>query len=251
MRRPIFLVTFVLIAAVSVSWAQRGMRGGAASARMGFSTGGSRMGAAPARIGHGPARFGGGMQFAGGFHAPHQGANQFHSHPTSVHVHHHHGFNFVPAVNFHYRHPWYYGGYYSPMYWDWWGSSNDSYQGSQNEYAQTQMLRQIDDLSQEVQRLRQDQEYGQIAAASPAAAAPTPSPAPQAMAEPPKIDSGLPIVLVFFDKKIQEIKNYAVMNEMLVVFDGTRTRKIPLRDVDLAATMKLNDERGVDFQLPN
>jgi len=137
------------------------------------------------------------------------------------------------------------------MYWDWWGSSNDSYQGSQNEYAQTQMLRQIDDLSQEVQRLRQDQEYGQIAAASPAAAAPTPSPAPQAMAEPPKIDSGLPIVLVFFDKKIQEIKNYAVMNEMLVVFDGTRTRKIPLRDVDLAATMKLNDERGVDFQIPN
>jgi hypothetical protein len=46
---------------------------------------------------------------------------------------------------------------------------------------------------------------------------------------------------VFFDKKIQEIKNYAVMNEMLVVFDGTRTRKIPLRDVDLAANMKLND----------
>src|SRR5262249_35112021 len=132
-----------------------------------------------------------------------------------------------------------------------WGSSSSSYESSQNEYAQRQMLRQIDDLSQEVQRLRQEQEYGQVAAASPAAPVPTSSPAAQAMAEPRKIDSGLPIVLVFFDKKIQEIKNYAVMNEMLVVFDGTRTRKIPLCDVDLAATMKLNDERGVDFQIPN
>ena len=113
------------------------------------------------------------------------------------------------------------------------------------------MLRQIDDLSQEVQRLRQEQEYGQTAAASAATPAPMPTPAPQATAQPPKNDSGLPVVLVFFDKKIQEIKNYAVMNEMLVVFDGTRTRKIPLRDVDLAATMKLNDERGVDFQIPN
>lgn len=111
------------------------------------------------------------------------------------------------------------------------------------------MLRQIDGLSQEVQRLRQEQEYTQVPAS--ATPAPTPVSAPQASAEAPRIDSGLPVVLVFFDQKIQEVKNYAVMNEMLVVFDGTRTRKIPLRDVDLAATMKLNDERGVDFQIPN
>ncbi len=109
------------------------------------------------------------------------------------------------------------------------------------------MSRQIDELSQEVQRLRQDQEYGQQTAVAVAA----PVHVPQQSAEAPKVDAGLPVVLVFFDKKIQEIKNYAVMNEMLVVFDGTRTRKIPLRDVDLAATMKLNDERGVDFQIPN
>lgn len=114
------------------------------------------------------------------------------------------------------------------------------------------MLGQIDDLSQEVQRLRQEKESSQTASALAATPAPRPTPVPpQASVEPPKIDSGLPVVLVFFDKKIQEIKNYAVMNEMLVVFDGTRTRKIPLRDVDLAATMKLNDERGVDFQIPN
>jgi hypothetical protein len=66
-----------------------------------------------------------------------------------------------------------------------------------------------------------------------------------------KLESDLPIVLVFLDKRIQEIKNYAVMNETLVVFDGTRSKRIPLADVDLAATMKLNDERGLDFQIPN
>jgi hypothetical protein len=38
---------------------------------------------------------------------------------------------------------------------------------------------------------------------------------------------------------------------MLVVLDGNRKKKYPLADLDLAATMKLNDERGVDFQVPN
>jgi len=38
---------------------------------------------------------------------------------------------------------------------------------------------------------------------------------------------------------------------MVVVFDDHRTKKIPLADIDLAATMKLNDERGVDFAVPS
>ena len=203
------------------------------------------MHSAPARFSHAPGR---GVQFAGGFRAPNRGPGRFHPRPVSNQGHHH-GFNFVPGVNLRYRYPLYNGGYYSPWYWDWYGSSYDSYDSSQNDYAQSQMLRQIDELSQEVQRLREEQEYSQVAAAS--VPAPPLAPAPQQSAEQAKIDTGLPVVLVFFDKKIQEIKNYAVIDEMLVVFDGTRTTKIPLRDVDLAATMKLNDERGVDFQIPN
>jgi hypothetical protein len=204
------------------------------------------MHSAPARFRHGPGR---GVSFTGGFHEPpHRGPNRFH--PSSISNHRHrHGFNFVPSVNMRYGNALYYGGYYSPWYWDWWGSSYDSYDSSQNDYAQTQMLRQIDDLSQEVQRLRQEQDESQVMAT--ATTAPVAAPAPQPSTEAPRVDSGLPVVLVFFDKKIQEIKNYAVINEMLVVFDGTRTTKIALRDVDLAATMKLNDERGVDFQIPN
>jgi hypothetical protein len=33
------------------------------------------------------------------------------------------------------------------------------------------------------------------------------------------------------------------------VFDN-RTQKIALTDLDVAATIKLNDDRGVDFHLP-
>jgi hypothetical protein len=58
-------------------------------------------------------------------------------------------------------------------------------------------------------------------------------------------------VLVFLDRHIQEVKNYAVAHEMLIVLDGGRRTKYPLADIDLAATMKLNDERGVDFEVPN
>ena len=55
----------------------------------------------------------------------------------------------------------------------------------------------------------------------------------------------------WINKRIEEIKNYAVANEKVVVFDNHHIKKIPLADIDLAATMKLNDERGVDFQIPN
>ena len=33
-------------------------------------------------------------------------------------------------------------------------------------------------------------------------------------------------------------------------FDEGRTRRIPLTDLDLPATLKVNDDRGVDFQIP-
>jgi hypothetical protein len=143
-----------------------------------------------------------------------------------------------------YGYPGYYGGYYSPFYWDGYGSSYDS---SDSDYVQQQTARQIDDLSAEVQRLREERDYSQTPGDySRAPVGAVPRPPTEA-----KLDSDLPIVLVFLDKRIQEIKNYAVMNETLVVFDGLRTKRIPLADVDLAATMKLNDERGVDFQIPN
>jgi len=58
-----------------------------------------------------------------------------------------------------------------------------------------------------------------------------------------------PTVLVFRDGHQQEVTNYAIMGQTVYVFDK-RTQKIALTDLDVAATIKLNDDRGVDFHLP-
>lgn len=58
-----------------------------------------------------------------------------------------------------------------------------------------------------------------------------------------------PTVLVFRDGHQQEVNNYAIMGQTVYVFDN-RTQKIALTDLDVAATVKLNDDRGVDFHVP-
>lgn len=57
-------------------------------------------------------------------------------------------------------------------------------------------------------------------------------------------------VLVFRDGHEQHVTNYAVMGQTIYVFDDHK-QKISLGDLDLPATIKVNGDRGVDFQLPN
>jgi hypothetical protein len=59
-----------------------------------------------------------------------------------------------------------------------------------------------------------------------------------------------PTVLVFRDGHQQEVSNYAIMGQTVYVFDD-RKQKIALGDLDVPATIKANDDRGVEFQLPN
>ena len=56
-------------------------------------------------------------------------------------------------------------------------------------------------------------------------------------------------VLVFRDGHQQEVSNYAIMGQVVYVFDSGR-QKIGLGDLDVPATIRLNDDRGVDFHLP-
>jgi hypothetical protein len=60
-----------------------------------------------------------------------------------------------------------------------------------------------------------------------------------------------PTVLVFRDGHEREIENYAIVALTLWSFAGTRTEKIPLDDLDIPATIRVNEQRGVDFQLPH
>jgi hypothetical protein len=59
-----------------------------------------------------------------------------------------------------------------------------------------------------------------------------------------------PTILVFRDGHQQEIESYAIAGAKLIVL-GERPQKIQLSDLDIDATAKVNDDRGVDFKLPN
>ena len=58
-------------------------------------------------------------------------------------------------------------------------------------------------------------------------------------------------VLVFRDQHRQEVQNYSIMGTTLWVFAPQSTQKISLASLDISATTKANDDRGVDFRLPN
>jgi hypothetical protein len=57
-------------------------------------------------------------------------------------------------------------------------------------------------------------------------------------------------VLVFKDGHHSDVLNYAIVGDTLFDFAEGRAKKIFLADLDLAATHKANDDRGVDFQIP-
>jgi hypothetical protein len=59
-----------------------------------------------------------------------------------------------------------------------------------------------------------------------------------------------PTVLVYRDGQRAEIGNYAVVGQTLWIFSEDRAKKVPLAQLDLDATRKANDDRGVEFAVP-
>jgi hypothetical protein len=59
-----------------------------------------------------------------------------------------------------------------------------------------------------------------------------------------------PTVLVFKDGRQREVENYAVLGGTLYDMTPGQRSKIALADLDLSATAKANDDRGVDFRMP-
>jgi len=82
--------------------------------------------------------------------------------------------------------------------------------------------------------------------ADPAVAS-APSPAES---DPPPMANQPATLLVFKDGRRLEIENYAIVGNTLYDLSGGARRKIPLADLDLGATTKENDERGIDFRVP-
>ena len=84
----------------------------------------------------------------------------------------------------------------------------------------------------------------------PASAASDASPAQPESASSQPVQPQEPNVLVFRDGHQLEVQNYAIVGDFLYDFTPGHTRKVPLSQLDLPATVKANDDRGLDFTLP-
>jgi len=137
-----------------------------------------------------------------------------------------------------YGYPWAWAGYGYPWDYGWYGNSSSAQQYYPQEdyadpsYGQNGRMQdqqaEIDRLNDEVERLREERNSQRQSAAT----------------------AEKPTELIFRDKRTEEIQNYAITGQTLWVLSDQHARKIPLSEIDIAATQKVNEERGVDFQIP-
>jgi hypothetical protein len=242
MRRLWIIAALTAVLSMPCAWAQRhgGSFGG--GAHMGsFSRG-------PAMVTHGPS-------FAGG---PRVGSSHRVSFTTSSSGNRsghggngdhdrdgdrdgrHHRYYYRYRYGYNYGYPYYSYPYYGyDPFWD----SSSSYDSSDQYYQQNQQLsQQVNELSNEIAQLREEQ---QIRAYAPS---PTTQQTPPQTAA--KAEVSPTTVLVFHDQHREEISNYAVVGRTVWVFNQERARKIPLAELDVPATIKVNDDRGIDFNVP-
>ena len=68
----------------------------------------------------------------------------------------------------------------------------------------------------------------------------------------PEVDEKTPLtVLVFQDGHRAEAQNYAIVGQTLWIYTEQDSKKVPLADLDVAATKNANSDRGIVFQVPN
>jgi hypothetical protein len=148
------------------------------------------------------------------------------------------------------RWPYFYSAYGYPYYgydpwWDawWWDNGPTSY--DQDSMNQRQLAAEMNQQNlQEQDWLRQQNQNDQD---QDAYARPSRQAQPAAEAQPQNDPA---TVLVFRDQQQREIHNYAIADGILYNFTASRTEKIPLAVIDIPATVKANDDRGVEFHLP-
>jgi hypothetical protein len=234
MRRALTIAAFVILVALVSASAQRGgMRasGGGRGVAVGHTSGGhalsgmraglrTGMGARPSPFpsfrGNG---FGGRRIRTGGFHRCY-------------------------GCRRRYGYPWYggygyagygYAGYYDPY---WWWDSSSSYNDEDQE-RELALANEMNSVNLEEQRLREQEDRDRDSYARRSQ--------PR---EEERAANSPTTALVFRDQHVEEVRNYAIAGGTLWVLNEQAAKKIPLAQLDLAATVKMNDDRGVDFQVP-
>jgi hypothetical protein len=229
MRRLLASAAFLLIVSLVPVSAQRGGGGrggfGGRGVAVGHPSGGHSFGGMHSSFGTG-VRFGG-----GGFRG-----RRFHGRGF------HHCFGFGCGFGFGYPGYGTWGwGYYDPFLWD----SSSSYNNDEEQEQQIALANQMNALNLEEQSLREREDWLQEREEQDAYARRQPAREEEHAAPTPTT------VLVFRDQHRQEVMNYAISAGTLwVLNDHVIGKKIPLNELDLAATIKANDERGVEFQVP-
>jgi hypothetical protein len=258
MRRLAAISVFLLVLAIPV-WAQHGGgHGGGGGGHASSGGGHASFGGSHSSIGHasGPHSSGSVHSYSGAgrsFSTPRSNFspspyahNQFRSGGTHLQIRTYgFGNNRYGYGRWGYGYPWWGWGYYDPYAWSWWDDDAQFDQDYNDNLAQAD---QMDQQSLDEQRMwRQEQADGDQDAYAPyrrtprsgevsgtiGTSAPTPS-----------------TVLVFRDQRKEEIQNYAVVGTTLWNFAPQHTEKIPLSDLDLVATKKANDDRGITFDIP-
>jgi hypothetical protein len=133
----------------------------------------------------------------------------------------------------------YYGGYY-PL----WNSYSGPYQSTQNDEEVGQLYSEINRLSNEVEGLREQQEarYYPPQPSTPPASTP--------LRRPESVPAPEPTTLVFRDGQRERVTNYAVVGETLWILDEQHARKVPFAAIDVGVTRSLNEDAGIEFNVP-
>jgi hypothetical protein len=59
-----------------------------------------------------------------------------------------------------------------------------------------------------------------------------------------------PVIIVMLDGRKEALSDYAIMGSYIFDLSNGTTRKIPIDTIDVPATRKINEQRGVEFKLP-
>jgi hypothetical protein len=213
MRRWVYIATSFLIMLSLPVWAQHHGGGGHVSSGGGFA-------------GHSSGSFhnsgsfhGGSMGHGSGIHVRTGGSNL---RRRSLGRRSFYPYAYYPYLG--------YGWYSDPLDYQDDGQTQDSYDSyNQAPYREDDGLqRDVQSLNGKVDRLQQDVDAHSHA----------------------RLDSEPETALVFRDQHVEEVRNYAISGGTVWVFNESTAKKIPLDKLDLDATVKKNDERGLDFQVP-
>lgn len=263
MRRLISIAAFALLLAVPV-WAQRGGgHGGGGHVGGGGMHGGSFAGhGGGGHIGGGHSFGGvhsGGMPSRPGFSRGfNQSFNRGFSHgpfrDRGFGGHRRHNFDRFGFRNncfgfacrgWGWGSPWWGWGGYDPWLWSSWDDEDRRF--DEDYYRQLDIADRWNQQNLEQQRMmRQEEEDGDQDAYAPRSS--ERRPAYESASQPQEPVPAT--VLVFRDQHREEISNYAIVGQTLWSYSVPRTKKIPLADLDMAATEKANDDRGVTFRVP-